>query len=107
EGLHAEQRVVARHAVRPLRQGARDSVAQHTGVAGEEIDLVAGEKSERIARMLDGNILERGRSLVPAAARQMTEGRDMGVFAGSARQQIRRGMAFSGEGGAFWFGGQA
>ncbi|MER8482729.1 hypothetical protein NKH12_09475 [Mesorhizobium sp. M1322] len=42
ERLHAEYGVVARHAALPGRQRAADAVAQHAGIAGEEIDLVPG-----------------------------------------------------------------
>ena len=33
--------------------GARDAVAQHARIAGEEIDLMAGKQRQRIARRLD------------------------------------------------------
>ena len=45
EGLHGERRVIAGHAVRPCRHGACDAIAQHARIAGEEVDLVAGEQA--------------------------------------------------------------
>ena len=51
-------RVVARHRRAPLRQRARDAVAQHARVAGEEVDLVAGLQRQRVARVARAQVLQ-------------------------------------------------
>ena len=75
---------------RPGRQGARDAVAQHARIAGEEVDLVAGLQRQRVARIVDGDVLEQPARLVPAALRQPAEGCDMRPLARRAAKRQRR-----------------
>ena len=80
-------RVIARHRRRPGRQGARDAVAQHARVAGEEVDLVAGLQRQRVARIVDGDVFEQPAGLVPAALRKLAKRRDMRLLARRAAER--------------------
>ena len=93
EGVHAEHGMVAGHRRVPGRQGAGDAVAQHAAVAGEIVDLVAGLQRQRVARMVDRDVLQRLARGVPAAGGEMAERGDVGRLARARRQRGRRLVA--------------
>ena len=80
ERVHAEHRVIARHAVRPRRQRARDAVAQHARLAAEEVELVADLQRQQVARVFDRDVLQHLRRRVPAAFDQMVDGVEMALL---------------------------
>ncbi len=86
EGVHAEQRVVTGHGALPGRQRARDPVAQHARVAGEEIERVSGLQRQRVARVVDAQVLQRARRVVPAALQQQADRLQVACFAPVGRQ---------------------
>lgn len=93
EGMHAQHRVIAGHRRIPVGQGARDPVAQHPRMPGEEVDLVPREQAQRIARRLDRHVLEHPARRVPAPLDQMAERRDMALLPRRARRARRRRMS--------------
>ncbi len=93
EGLHAQNGVVARHAPLPRRQGPADAVAQHAGIAGEEIDLVSHLQRQRVERVVDRDVLKDAGGVMPAALCQMAERGDMRLLARAGGKRQRRGVA--------------
>ena len=93
EGLHAEYGMVAGHAALPGRQRTADSVAQHAGVAGEEIDLVPGLQRQRVERKFDGDILEDAAGFMPASPGEMAKGCNMRLLALRRGKRQRRLVA--------------
>ena len=69
EGVHAQERVIARHVRRPVGQRAGDAVAQEPGIAGEEVDLVTGLQRQQVVRMVGADPQDRPARLVPACPR--------------------------------------
>ena len=80
ERVHAEHRVIARHAVRPRRQRPRDAVAQHARLAAEEVELVADLQREQVVRVFDRDVLHHLRRLVPAAFDQVVDGVEVALL---------------------------
>ena len=59
----------------PVRLGARDAVAQHARVAGEEVDLVAHLQRQQVLRVADAQVLQDAAGPVPLAVGQCAGGR--------------------------------
>ena len=53
EGVHAEHVAVARNVAVPVRQDARDAVAQHHRLAEEEVALMPELQGQQVARIVD------------------------------------------------------
>ncbi len=53
EGVHAEHVAVAGHVAVPIGQHARDAVAQHHGLAEEEVALMPELQGQQVARVVD------------------------------------------------------
>ena len=73
----------------PCRQGAGDAVAQHAGMAGEEIELMSDLQRQQIARVRDGNIFQDARCLMPAPVQQMADRGNMSRLLCRHRQIAR------------------
>jgi hypothetical protein len=74
ERVHAEHVRVAGHLVPPVRQHARDAVAQVERVAAVEVHQVRDLQRERVARVVDEHRVERRARVVPGAVRQVLRG---------------------------------
>ena len=72
--------MIARHAVRPGRQRARDAVAQHARLAAEEVELVADLQRKQIARVFDRDVFHHLRGRVPAAFDQVVDGVEVALL---------------------------
>lgn len=99
--------MVARHAALPRRQRAADAVAQHAGIAGEEIDLVPGLQRQRIERKLDGYILEQTGGFMPVSCSKMAKCCDMRLLARRGGKRQCRLVACPGHGCRLALGGEA
>ena len=62
----------------PARPG--DAVAQHTSMAGEEIQLVSHLQREHVTRVRNGDIFQNAGGLVPAPVQQMADRGNMPGF---------------------------
>ena len=98
EGVHGQERVVVRHALRPGGQGPRDAVAQHARVAGQEVDQLAGLQSQEVARVVDGHVLKDAAGGPGPASEQRLGGGAVGLFAAVGGKPARVGQGGAADG---------
>ncbi len=66
ERVHADDRVVPGQGLAPVGERARNPIAQHARVTGEEVDQVAGLQGKRVARILSAQVFEGAGGVAPA-----------------------------------------
>jgi hypothetical protein len=65
--------------VLPRWQRPAHAVAQHAGIAGEEVDLVPGLERNAVERIIDGDVFEDAASLVPASTGERAKSGDVSL----------------------------
>ena len=96
ERLHSKDVRIARHRRAPVRQHARDPVAQVQRVAAQEVHQVRGLQRDGIARVVDQHRVEGPAGVVPLVAHELVAGGQQQLL---ARRHDRRVRARGVEGG--------
>jgi hypothetical protein len=93
EGVHADHERVAGHARGPVRQDARDAVAEVQRIAAEEVHEVRHLQRHDVARAVDQHAVERFGAGVPFTGGQQARGGGEGLLArGRADERLVGGI---------------